>query len=97
MSDQVKVRKQIFNEASALLTKVLNENVCFDDKDSEMYFKSEMIRYISYLIKKTPNMTTLTGRNDGKGDIHKWLRSFNSQQYDMACSALMTTAVDLFI
>jgi hypothetical protein len=88
-------RKTIFNEAKVLLTNVS----MLKPRTSEKYerlFESEMLRYISYLIKVTPRMATINSHDVEKFKIFSWLAAFTPQSYDVACSALMTSAVDMF-
>lgn len=96
MNQLLKDRKITFVEARALLNRVSVMRPRENEK-YERLFASEMLRFISYLIKTTPLMTTLSPQEEEKSEIHYWLSGFNKETYDMACSALMTTAVDMFL
>ncbi len=89
-------RKIIFDEAHILLKAVFNMNNQSRDEKDNKNFEAEMLRYISYLIKTTPMMTTVSPKYLEKAAIHMWLGAFKLQSYDVACSALMTTAVTMF-
>lgn len=95
-NELIMARKSLFEEAHLLLTSICKINARHRTQKDDELFAAEMMRYISYLIIRTPKMTTINPRDMEKTAIQMWLNAFKLQSYDIACSALMTNAVIVF-